>query len=154
MKFLPILAALCTAAVAAPAPPPPPPTAHITYDVHYGNANYPLSQVACSNGPHGLLTRGKSSISCGLGSQQILSLRRIHHRWPVAYIPESRRVHEHHLGLSTLRHLLEAHVQGQEHQRPPEQVSRRCRRRDSRSGCSLSQDIRGAATCAAVHQRG
>lgn len=57
MMFFTTAFTLLTAALAVVANPAP--TAQVTYDRTYDNTNGSLNGVACSNGPNGLVTKGK-----------------------------------------------------------------------------------------------
>ena len=64
MKVLSLfyMLAAAAAAIAAPATPDASGSATVSYDEVYDNAVGDLHTVACSDGPNGMLTKGKSAM--------------------------------------------------------------------------------------------
>lgn len=123
MKFFALTSVLLAAAAAAFAAPSAS-TASVSYDQTYDNAAGSLDTVACSDGPNGLETKGKL---CGFNTTEgLLTVLRIHDLWLSPWLPQNRRcLRRRRVELSLLRHLLGAHLQREEHQRP---CSGPCRR--------------------------
>ena len=63
MKFFVITYVLAVAAAAFAAPAATEATATVSYDQTYDNANGDLHTVACSDGPNGMLTKGKPPLT-------------------------------------------------------------------------------------------
>ena len=120
MKFFTLASILCAASVAlaAPASTAASGKATVSYDQAYDKASSSLTAVACSDGAHGLMTKGKL-VSIFELDLPLMTVLRLQDDWRPPRLPSGRRcLRRWWLELRRVRHLLEAHVQEQEHQHP------------------------------------